>query len=442
MRPRCLCLGLSLAAASCRDAPPPTVASPQAAEPTDAKADANENPFPPGDRAWVLADYQRMHAALVELEQSDPSRLPRFDGPDAAVFARLTSLENAGEVFASLVTVEELLALGDALAGIMKLYTVRVAGGVGYGREYVAISVVYLHVAALQLDALPGRMRLTTAGLRADRVRLEGFAKARYGVRLTLASFLISPIEHPELVGADDLAKHLAPIVAEVAPFLLPEELPSVRAQIEQLAKAGAAAPTIDALSAAFDDAKPRHPLVAELLAEHRAFTTEQDAILQKTLDSALAAIELEAEGEGTRFAFPDRTITAVFDARPNAVQTRTDEGGAVTVSRTLGLRDAIGFARSVTCITRRPSKLERGFAKQVLDKMKAERVTSVEVSGHEGLEGSVADDSTEALVRVVDLGGTGCVVVAEYPAKIAATVKQRARAFVDSVRLATPPEK
>jgi hypothetical protein len=301
---------------------------------------------------------------------------------------------------------------------------------------------VYLRVAALQLDALPGRMHLTPAGLRADPVRLEGFAKARYGLRLTLTSFLHSPIAQRELVAADDLAKQLVPIVADVAPFLLPEELPGVRAQIEQLAKVGAAAPTIDALSAAFDEAKPRHPLVAELLVEHRAFTQKQDAILQKTLDSALAVIELEAESGGTRFAFPDRTITAVFDVRPNAVKTRSEEEGAVTVTRTLGIRDAIGFARSVTCITRRPSKLERGFAKKVLEQMKAEHVASAKVSGHDGLEGSVADDMTETLVRVVDLGGTGCVIVAEYPPRISATTKPRARAFVDSVRLATPPEK
>jgi hypothetical protein len=59
MRRLCVYLGLSIAAAGCRDASPPTIASPQLTDAMDAKVDAPASPFPPGDRAWMLADYAR-----------------------------------------------------------------------------------------------------------------------------------------------------------------------------------------------------------------------------------------------------------------------------------------------------------------------------------------------------------------------------------------------
>jgi hypothetical protein len=441
------CLWLVMATTACEKPTPATEDVP--APPGDERVVAEPGPgadayaaysFPPTDRAWTIADYEFARDVLVSIAQTKPELLLRMDGPRADVFARLVSFEEASRV-AKAADVEQLLNLGDALAVIMKLYAVRVYADKDHGREYVAISAAYIHVAVVQFDAVSDRMGLTAAGLRKDEIRREGLMKMRHGLRTTFTGALQGPFELPGIVSGGELAEKLQPVASDVARFLLPEEVAELRGTIAKLVDVGASPAQAAALEKSLTGASERHPLVAAFMDEHRAFTRERDALLAKTMQSALSAVEVGPEGGGIRYAFPDRSMSAVFDVQPNALENTTTEDGAETTTRTLGIRDAVGFSRSIVCLVRRPTKKDKTFAKTVLTGMKANGIEAVKTSGHEGLEGRVENDTSHAVARVVDLGEWGCIIVAEYPKRIAAEAKPKARAFVDSVQLTPPPK-
>jgi hypothetical protein len=397
--------------------------------------------FPETDRAWTIDDYVRARDTLVAMEQEQPELLLEANGPRRDVFAKLATLEEVTRAASTAGDdLEALLALGDALAAIYKLYAARVASGSGYGREYVRLSAAYLRVAVLQTHAVVRVLGLTPAALRKDRVRLDGLLKLRYGLASSFMPAVRSALQAPHVVDPNDAIAALAPIASEVAALLLPEEIEAVRADLQGLGGAiGPADDSLQTMRAAFADPPEAAAIVVAFVDEHREHAKKQGDMLAAIADSMQAPLQIGAERGGTRYAFADGSFSAVFDVRPNAMEQVTPgENGNVT-TKTLGIKDAVGFARSVTCIgaAKPTTKAPEAMARRVLDGMGAASSKRVRVSGFDAWESVVGNDQSEAIVRVVPRPASNCIIIAEYPRGISTTVRTRARGFVDSVRIA-----
>lgn len=397
-----------------------------------------EGSFPATAVAWSLADFTAAAQAIVKNDVRDPAHLLRDDGPQRLVFVRLTSVAAIDAAMEGSPDPEALLELGSSMAAAFKLYADAVARGKDFGSEYVAIAAVYLHVAGAQFRVVVDALGFTAAKLKTEPVRLDGLLKMRYGLRLILAGLLQSCVELPGIVDAQAMASHVGPILAPVAALLLPEEAAALTNSLAGVARAGATAESVDVLRQALVPGMQRHPLVTDLLPEHRAYAERTDAGLADTLGGAATPVNLGSEAGGDRYGFPGQTFSAVFDDPPTALTQRStaDDGAAVTI-RTLGRRDAAGFSRSVVCTTRlAPQAKGDRFAKRIMDSMGASSSTALEVSGHPGLIASLSRPDTAATVAAFELKGGGCLVIAEYPAALEGELADRARAFVASVRL------
>ena len=182
-------------------------------------------------------------------------------------------------------------------------------------------------------------------------------------------------------------------------------------------------------------------PIVAAFEAEHRAFTEEQVRLLASVAESARAPLELGPEASGTRYAFPDRTFSAVFDLQPNAMQQLSEGSQGQSTSKTLGIKDAVGFTRNITCMSSAaaPEGTAEDTATKILKGMGAKTTKRVRVSLYDAWEAQVATAQSEALVRVVVRPAGLCLIIAEYPHAVADTTRDKAAQFVASVRIDTP---
>lgn len=433
-----------LAVASCVGSPPSGEAPAQpgrGAEPSVDGEHLREDSFPPTDRAWAIADYRATYEVLVELEQNAPERLPRADGPQAPVVAALASLDGVKQAAVSAKDVGELLELGDAMAGTFKIYGTRVARGQGYGREYQAIGAAFFRVGVLQLDRILEDLALTPAEYREDPVRLEGLLKMRYGLELAFVGAIISPQQAPNVVEARDVAVYLEPVMAEVAPSLLPEATTALAREVAQLAELGADPVLVATMLDALRNAKPR-PIVRDLLEEHRTYAAEHNATVGQALDSAVPAVAVGAEPGGTRFAHPDRPahpFSAVFDTEPTALTSQsTAEDGVSLTMRALAHRDALGFDRAINCFSRatpRPQIDPPAQARELLEKMGAQDIISIPAPRGTLLEGKI-EAQQHGIARIFSFEDRElCVLLAAYPSSLdSPRIRGRAREFMDSV--------
>ena len=201
-----------------------------------------------------------------------------------------------------------------------------------------------------------------------------------------------------EAVRYDDA---LAPIVANVRAYLLPEEVEAARTAIESLSDALQGEETaIDTMRAALAPPVVAVPIVAAFEAEHRAFTEEQVRLLASVAESARAPLELGPEASGTRYAFPDRTFSAVFDLQPNAMQQLSGGSQGQITSKTLGIKDAVGFTRNITCMSSAatPEATAEDTATKILKGMGAKTTKRVRVSLYDAWEAALVRSSCDPL--------------------------------------------
>ncbi|MEM6995083.1 MAG: hypothetical protein AAF721_31510 [Myxococcota bacterium] len=165
------------------------------------------------------------------------------------------------------------------------------------------------------------RLGLTPASLRAEPVRLEGLQQSRYWLASTYAAALQAPLLSPDMIDAKPTVARLLPVTREVTPMLLPEQRIALRAQVESMSlDTSQKRAMTDALA---DDIRA-DPLAGGLLEEHRAYTREQD----ERVGAALTPLELGLEGDAIRYAYPDRSFSAVYDTAPAGPATDVDGRG------------------------------------------------------------------------------------------------------------------
>jgi len=413
--------------------------SPKAEAENEAVETASAGLYPPTDRAWTIVDFEAMRDRLVAADKDAPQAMLRADGADAAVFGRLTDADAVSAAAKSTDDTERLLDLGQALGTIMQLYGARVARAEGFGPEYIATAAAFFHIAVIQHETLAERLGLTPTSLRANGVRLEGLQQSRYWLASTFAAALLSPLVSPDVVDADMALRRLLPVARDVTPMLLPEQRIALRAELERMS--GADPNQRAAMAAALADDIPADPLVAGLLDEHRAYTRKQDEQVGAAMAAADTPIEVGPEGDAIRYAYPDRSFSAVYDTPPVALrQVSTAQDGVEITTKTLGRRDAVGFTQNITCLSRpsplSPPKPEGGFDAAMLKAMGAASTKAIDISGKTAWEAEIARSTTRAIVRVVPVRHAGCLIVAEYPEVSATVLQPKARAFVDSVQL------
>lgn len=411
---------------------------------TETPAEADDGfVFPETSRTWSAEDYVLAKDTFVAIQESAPEKLLRADGPRRDVFAKLASVD---EVTAAAAAVQDdmgaLFDFGDAMAVIVKLYAARVARELGYGKEHARVTAAYLRLAVLQTTNVVSALGLSLDKLRVDRARLEGLLKMRVGVVTQLGAVLELPVRAPDLLSAAEALDAMVPVLPELVTMLLPEERDAVRQLVEKLAAiAGPSRPSSARAVELLGDPPPALALVSELAEEHRAFGKQQRETIAAVGDSMQRPIELGPEEGGVRYAFPDRTMSAVFDTPPNAMeQANVGELGPVT-SKTLGIKDAVGFSRTVTCMVLQEAQSTPPVdtARKILEGMGAEAIENVKVAGSDAWQAELASSTSEAVVRVVPSATVNCIIIAEAPKSLAASVRSKAGAFVESVRIGGP---
>lgn len=435
-----LCVALACGRAPPQPAPAPAPATPlpSAAPVVDGRYAAYG--LPATDAAWSVADYMRVRDALVKIEREQPELLPQAEGAGAALMQRLGSLESMVAASEGAASVEALLDLGDAVSEVFKLYAGRIARDGAFGREYVSTAAVSLAMTPILCAAMVARKKLDVAALKADPIRLEGLQKLRYGLSLVFLEVLASPLQLPGRVDAAHCAGTLARVAADVTQYLLPEERAQARALTDKLALAGAKPADVEILRASFAEEQTRVSVVAGLLEEHRTFTQQRQAILSTVMAGMLTPVEVGPEPGGVRYAFPEAGFSAVFQQPPNAQSTASEatDGVAVTI-RTLGTKAATGVSQVVVCLARpsaQAGKPEGALADEAIVAMKLRNVRDIEVDGVRGKEGDGESGVNHGLVRVLAVGHGMCMIIVEYPARLAGDVASEARRFVDSFAL------
>ena len=119
-----------------------------------------------------------------------------------------------------------------------------------------------------------------------------------------------------------------------------------------------------------------------------------------------------------------------------------TGEDGTKATVRTLGIRDALRFARIVACTTRADPDAGGGVrdgGAGILRAMGAVEPKPVRIAGRDAVEGTVENDHTEAMAQVVSIDAGHCLIMAEYSSRMAVELRPRARAFLKSVRIGSP---
>lgn len=393
--------------------------------------------LPALDVAWTAADYLRVRDALVKLERERPELLPRLDGAGGPLLRKWTDFDAFTAASKGAGSIAVMLDLGDAAAHVYKLYAGRMAQGGDFGDEYVATIGITILATTLQLPALLEAVGLDAAGLKAQPVRLEGIEQVRYGLALMFTGLLTEAAEAPERIDPAQCAATLARVAAEVSAYLLPEERAAARERLAALAARGARPDDVAILKAALADDRPRAPVVADLLAEHREFTRARQELLTRAVDALIAPVVVGSEGDWTRWAFPEAGFSAAFPQPPNAQNTSSAATDGVPVTlRTLGIKTATGTSFAITCITRPSPGPGKSSVDDTIAGMKLTGVREVTVDGVAGKEGTGSTPTSRALVRAVPVGHGVCLVIAEYPARFAADVEADARRFVDSFKL------
>ncbi|MCY1053475.1 hypothetical protein [Nannocystis sp. SCPEA4] len=396
--------------------------------------------LPRTDVAWTARDYIKARDVLVRLERERPELLPRLDGPDAALMARLTGLADIEAAAGGVADTDELLAFSQAGADILHIYSARALTRGEYGREYVAVAVAYFKLGVLQFEAILAAEKLDEAALRANDVRREAFVEVRFQLARGVHDVLASALALPRVIDPAYTAATLTPIAADVAPWFLPEERDRILDLADRLAAAGVPDPDLATLRTAFAPDREAHPIVDAFAEEHREFLDKKEALFAAVAAGDLAPVDLGREGEWTRWAFPEAGFSAAFPLKPNAQkQSHTATDGVAMTTRMLGLKQAGRISRLASCITRAQpiaGRTRDDDVKSIAAMMHLERLRPITVEGAAGLEGSLTTDTAHGLIRVVGLSDrTSCIVSIDVPRELARELEGEMRRFVDSFR-------
>lgn len=424
-------LVLAAVLAACR---PARSTTPPVAPPATPSASELRRTYdlPRTDGAWTAADVVETRAVFVRLERERPDLLPTHDGPDAALLARLAALTD----IAATASLDDLRALHQASADILQIYSVRALARGERGREYVDLAAAFFALSALRLD----REQFTAESVRADPARLDAFVQQRFHLARGVHDVLASALALPTVIDPRHATTTLAPIAGAVAPWFLPEERDRVLDLADRLAAAGAADDPLAALRLAFAPDREPDPRVDAVVDAHREHSDAQEELLARVGAGAVVPVDLGRDGEWTRWGFPDAGFSAAFPQRPNAQKhDYVASDGVPMTTRMLAIKDPGRVSRLVTCTTRaRPLAGRTGDdeLRSVAATLKLQGLRTITVDGAAGLEGTATTDSTQALVRLVEVDSTGCSVVFEAPQELARELADEQRRFVDSFRL------
>lgn len=383
--------------------------------------------FPPVADHWGLPEYAKVRDVLVEIEREQPELLVTLAGPKGDVLARVTSLDKLSADLARTPDMTAAIDLHEAVSTIHKLYVIRVNDRQPYGLEFLQLTAAELR-AATRLSA-----RLTEgldeARLRAEPVGREGFLQTRDGMVNTYLGAIEAALHIPTIVDPSLAVAQLAPVAAEVASYLLPEERQSLGWILTALAAAGANEAQVAATRASIA-ASPMNPLVATFADEAKVYSAEK-----RQLQLYARAVEVGPEPGGIRYAFPDAGFSAVFHQRPNALLTNANTADGVTTTvRGLGISDATDYSTTIMCSSRPDDK--GGFALEQLEALEATDIREVQIDGRRGFEGVLSKPRSHMIIRTVDVDRGGCAILAEIPLQLATSYEQQARAFLDSFTL------
>ncbi|MDC0722725.1 hypothetical protein [Nannocystis bainbridge] len=424
---RGLVLLLALLAACRRSAEtsPPTADAPAHAAPSELRATYD---LPADEAAWTAHDYQQARDVFVRLERERPDLLPRLAGPDAAWMQRLVSLTDIEAAARRTDDLDLLGAFHLAVADILQLYTGRALGPGDRGPEYLAVAAAFFVLSRVRLERLSG-----------DDASRDAFIPARYHLARGVHDVLASALSLPAVVRPALAAATFAPIADRLAPWFLPEERDRILDLADRLAAVPVAPADLGAVRTAFAPDREPAPRVEALAEDIREHAERQEQLLAAVAAGAVEPLEVGGEGGQVRWAFPDAGFSAVFPRRPNAQRQGlvTADGVAMT-TRMLALKLPGDASRLVTCSARaRPiaGRTPADEVRQIADTMHLEAPRAIEVGGARGLEGALTTDRAHALVRVVAVGDSTCVVVIEVPLARARESAAELRRFVDSFR-------
>lgn len=409
--------------------PLPTKPAPQ--------ADYAAYEFPPISDNWGAAEYIKVRDTLLEIERKQPDLLITLAGPKGDVLARVASLELLAKALAEAPDINTMLDISESIGAIFKLYAARIHRGQAFGPECLLLTAAMLHSFTAQFPRLLSE--IGEAKLKTDAVRREGLLKMRHGLATIYLGALETPMQVPAIVEPRATVAQLGVITADVAPFLLPNERQYVDQYLTVLAGSGADPMQVATTRAAIAGAA-MHPLIATYASEAQAFSDQQRQVVADVADLQQAPVEVGPEPGGVRYAFPDGGFSAVFHMRPNGMlTTSTATDGVEITTRMLGVRDATGYSTVVMCMSRpTPFQQENGrsFARNAIDDKVATDIREVEISGHKGFEARVSTSISSGIMRTVEIGPAGCMIIVESPPHLADSYEKQGRAFLDSVRI------
>lgn len=359
------------------------------------------------DHGWSVAEYGLAARALLEAGASDPAGLPRREGPRAAYFARLTSLEGLDRAFTQAATPEVVLDSMEHFGRLAKHYLELAVRDASLQVESVQLNAAQIRFSSHLVPSLVRETGLDEASLREEPVRLHGLARMRYGLVTQLEGMLTMG---PEFVPRETL-RAATTVVDDVTPYLLDEEAERLLQLLTLYEASDTDAEDREDMRTALQDRPDAHWTVAAFEDHHRSESAKIRASLQQSQIGRPDPIE-HADG---RFSHPNGAASARFAVRPSALtQVRASDGPTLLVHAVSATVDE-GMETSIICFA--PLVVDPvEWAELTLHKMSPAEPAPTQLDGFDALEVEFVQEGAQARVVAVPLDQEACLVLTAYP--------------------------